>query len=188
DSGATDTGATDTGAANSGATAVGNDDVAKLRARLRPAGLAEELVAEGTITTRPGPLDVRLALEVHGRALSWKPLQPYLSGLGIAAVLEGGEVEGSLRGAVRVAAGVTAIEAQLTNVRFAQGTEELASLAAITLDGMQLSERGLHVSALDVDRPSLWLSRRADGNVSLLGLAFDPALQAMATRQPPAPP
>jgi hypothetical protein len=158
---------------------------AGLSAVLRAPGLLDVLRLDGSadLGARGGAADLRLALaglRPDGNA-------PYLHAAGLAPVLHAGSLELALDARWELpAAGGFRARAQLSDVRYADGDEELLALGTLGLtDVVRTREPDLlDVGAVECAGLRLPVRRDEDGRWRLLGLA----LGAPAGTPPAAPP
>ena len=138
-------------------------DPARLSGRLRIAGIVDELSLEGSLSSRPGPLDLRAQLAVNGTGLRGKLLAPYLAPLGIEPTLSQGRL--ALDVVAHVAESADGLHANLSlhDLTFTDGDTPLASLARLDVRELTAGGDGLAIAAIEVSQPFAALARDTDG-------------------------
>ena len=163
-------------------------DQAQLSAAFSAAGLARRFGLEGTIDTRPGPLDLGLDLAVRGEELSLDALEPYLEELGIESQLAGAGFQLDLEAGVRQAEQGLQAQLALTDLAFENAGETALGLKALRVPEVLVGEEQIRIGAIAIEEPVLRAARDAEGGLLALGLRMQPAVpDESQVEAPPAP-
>lgn len=152
----------------------------EISARLNAPGLIKSVSLVGQM--RPTPEKQALALRVQAGGIKPEVLEPYLKAIGIESSLQDGSFEAELTGELGTGAdGKPVASAQLTRIRFADGSE-LFALSDVKIAGIGWDSTGLlRIDSIDIAGPSLQARREASGEFSVLGL------RTTFSTTPPAP-
>ncbi|MCB9889426.1 MAG: DUF748 domain-containing protein [Planctomycetes bacterium] len=167
----------------------GDADFASLSLELGLTGLASQLSAVGAITTRPGPLDAAVDLQLRADGLSLMPLAPYLKDAGITPELAKGAAR--MRIEAKVTAGGTPgslqARARVSDLELVQeGSESPVQLKEVAIEGVSVADAGIEIAEVRVNGPVLRAARDADGSLHTMGLRIAPPRPAGKTEPAPA--
>ena len=166
---------------------------ASFRAQLASEGVVDSLALEGSIRSRPGPLDLEASLILRGENLRGERLRPYLEALGLVPLLAAGELRLDLNTRVRQAEDGLHADLELRDVLLAEGGSPLVALEELALAGLVLGDEGLAIEELRVAAPRAWVRRNAEGAIEVAGLRLGvdapvaPAAEAAALESPAEP-
>jgi len=174
----------------------GSPDAEPVPARLRFAcaqpGLVESIELAGTITSRPGPLDVAVDLQLDGTGLQANAVRPYLDELGIESELADATLALALQATARDVDGGMEVSAALRDLAFTNQEREWIALEALEVPSVELANDGrVTIDRVAIVRPRTFLEREADGTLVVAGLRLRPAAPATApetTAEPAAAP
>ena len=143
---------------------------ATFRAFLTAPGIAGEILAEGTVRSLPGPLDLELDVKVRGEALDGELLAPYLRRAGVDPVLRNGRVQLDIAGHLRTEDDVLVTDLTLRDGLVAQGETALVELGALEVQGLRSDAAGLRVERLFVGSPTAMVQKDDEGALLIAGL------------------
>jgi hypothetical protein len=157
---------------------------AKLRAVLRTPEVAE-LSLQGSLASRPGPLDVQASLQLVTDGMAAGPLAPYLASLGVHTTLRSGSLRATLNASARAQDGELHASATLTDLSLTDGDgPPLAALDALRASDVVVGPNGVRVGDVAIDAPRVRARRTADGAVEVVGFRFAPRPAAAAAPSP----
>ncbi|MCP3916793.1 MAG: DUF748 domain-containing protein [bacterium] len=154
-------------------------------------GLARACTITGSITTRPGPLDIDADLEIVGRGLRTEAVDALLAAAGIESTLTDGELRAHLVAAARQDGDDLHARLALTDVAFGDGGRELLALDALEVEELVVAPDRTSIASVAVRSPRAALGRGADGAFEVLGLRLvgaDPSAEADASAPTPQQP
>lgn len=158
---------------------------ATLRFDFAQPGLARELALEGTIASRPGPLDVALDLALRAEGLATRAVEPYLDAAGIESQLADASLALDLDATVRETDGGLALSASVTDLALTGAGREWIALERLAAPDVRVAPDGaIVVPRVDVVRPRAELDREADGSVVVAGLRFPASTGDPAAPEP----
>ncbi len=165
--------------------AIGGDarfdpSIARLYAQGDVGNLAGLLDLSGTLSTTALPLSADLQLALRGERLDLRSLAPYTNALGLTPTLERGEFTLELGAAARNGAGGWVFDSSLRNVQLREDQAVLASLETLAVKGLSIEPGKFALESLEIDRPTLALSRDGAGLIHVAGMRMDPRSEARA--------
>ena len=163
-------------------------DEARVRVRVVAPTLADELVLNGTIRSRPGPLDLGVLCEMSGSRIVAGPLAPLLARAGIDCRLASGRAHAVLEATAKQQQdGTLEATAALREVAFADGGDTpFVALSALHVEHVRIAGPAIDVGPITIDAPQLELGRDADGALRVGPLRILPR-EGAGTAAAPAP-
>ncbi len=158
---------------------------AALRLHTALEGLLEDLSLVGTITTRPGRLDLETDLVLAARGIDGEALVPFTRALGVEPLLRAGEL--GLRLDARLQepeVDVWRADLTLEDLRLIDGETRWLGLERLALEGVRSDGERLEIESIAVVRPEASVERDADGGLRAAGMRLLPA----SGSSPAAPP
>lgn len=143
---------------------------ATVKAWSRARDVVKDIAVSGTITTKPGPLD--LALEITGKAsgITAVRLQPYIDPTGIQEQLQEAALSGSVSLQVaQVPAGLRA-SLEMRDLEFRNADASITGAKLVRVEDVLLAPEQLSVESIEVVDASLKVSRDPVGALLALGL------------------
>jgi hypothetical protein len=143
-----------------------------LRAWLAMPGVAEKLSVEGTVTPRAGALAADL--KVSGEGITGDAVKSYLAPFGVEPVLKDGSLVLALRASLLQLEDGLGATLAVTDLRYADGEDELAGVAALRIDGVEFHPDQLVIGEVAVDKPRARAVRDVDGSMLAGGIRIAP--------------
>jgi hypothetical protein len=150
---------------------------AKLTPGVGDLSLEAKIVPDPAAPTVSGLLVVKHA--------SWKPLAAYLEPEGIEPLMERGRIEAAISARARVKGGaVSDTSVKLGPLAIKHGTDELAAIDAITLEGTSVDPKShdTNLGDLTVSGIRARATREADGSIVALGMRIKPKAETAQTK------
>ncbi|MBL8863092.1 MAG: DUF748 domain-containing protein [Planctomycetes bacterium] len=136
----------------------------------RAAALVRDVSVAGTLTTRPGPLDLALELEVGVRGVTAAELQPYIDPTGLQEQL----VDASMAARVALQVARDAVgwrgELELAEARLENGGRTVLGATLLGVRGVRLEGERVRIELVDVTDAHVHVARDPVGALLALGL------------------
>ncbi|MFT5057997.1 MAG: hypothetical protein ACI89E_000768, partial [Planctomycetota bacterium] len=147
---------------------------ANLEMWFRADGLAQRLALQGTLQSQPGPLDLAVNLNVIGQDLELTAVQPWLAEAGIESLWQDAQLALRIDAHVQQIADETHLSVQLADLKFENQGQSWLSMGALSVPSVVLSDSGITLQPIRIDRPELLLRRDGQGVLQALALRILP--------------
>ncbi len=147
-------------------------------------GLLQSADLTGKLLPRKNSLG--FGLSATASQMNLTPLAPYLVPEGILPLMMDGNLSAGIKGKLEKTASGYNGEFQAANVLLKNGTDTLASLAALNISGVRVSPHGLAIADCSATKPWIHIGRTKQGQLEALGLRFVPA--SSVANNPPVQP
>lgn len=158
-----------------------NSTPGELKAWLEAPNTAERIDVTGTLQPSPHALDVKI--NVKGSGITAASAAPYLKSVGIEPVLSNGMLNLDASASLKQSPGKLDVAMSLSNIKFADGEQELLGLDDLTVQNLSLGEE-ISLETLAIKRPRAVIRRDEQGRFIAAGMRTIPAAPST---QPVAP-
>ncbi|MHC4390414.1 MAG: DUF748 domain-containing protein, partial [Planctomycetota bacterium] len=136
-------------------------------------GAIDRFGLEADFSASPHQAQVRGELEASGVALD--RLKELLAAKGLESRLQAGRFRTGFEASVQLRKDLILAEASVTATRFGDGDQDVCSLEALRVEGVEVRPQAIAVGAIVVERPWALLEREPDGKtLRVLGLRTIP--------------
>ncbi|MFT4538067.1 MAG: hypothetical protein ACI841_002077 [Planctomycetota bacterium] len=147
-------------------------------------GLAQELALQGSLLSKPGPLDLTVDMTLSGRGLSLDAVEPWLTELGIESQLVDGRFDAKFDTTLVQRGDDLHASFELNNLAYGTEDELWLGLERVSLPNIVAGPNGVRVGELLIDAPFLALARDAEGGLQALGIRIPPPVPSDGTAAP----
>ncbi|MCY2959104.1 MAG: DUF748 domain-containing protein [Planctomycetota bacterium] len=143
---------------------------AKVKVWSRAQDVVKDVAVTGTVTTKPGPLD--LAVELSGKVsgITAVRLQPYIDPTGLQEQLQEAALSGAMRLRLAQADGGLRADLELRDVEFTNADASVTGAKLVRFQDVFLGSERLEVASVEVVDGRLHVSRDPVGALLALGL------------------
>ncbi len=145
---------------------------AKLRAWLQSPDIAEQIELTGSLSA--GKSGMSLGLELIGRELSAKKINPYLRDLGIEAAIANGGLRAGLAGKLDWSEGNLNASVNIHDAVLRDNDANYAALKSMDIEKLQIKDGNISIEKVAIDQPYLAVSREHAGNLNVAGIRILP--------------
>ncbi|MFT5050678.1 MAG: hypothetical protein ACI8QZ_002080 [Chlamydiales bacterium] len=126
------------------------------------------------LTTRPGPLDLDLAVLLSGESVDLTPFDRFFDRLGLEPDLKHGTLAARIKASVAVQGDETRLGLQLSDISLAEAGAELAALDLLRIDEIVLGPAATGISSVQLDGLRADVRRDGDSVLHLAGVSIPP--------------
>ncbi|MBN1973927.1 MAG: DUF748 domain-containing protein, partial [Sedimentisphaerales bacterium] len=145
---------------------------ATLRAWLQSPDIAEQIEMTGSLTA--GKSGMSLGLELIGRELSARKINPYLRDFGIEAAIANGGLRAGLAGELDWSEGNLNASVNFHDVIMRDNDANFAALKSMDVEKIQIKDGNISIEKIEIDQPYLAVSREHTGNLNVSGIRILP--------------
>lgn len=157
-----------------------------LEGRMELIGIARSIELDGTIETRPGPLDADLMLTLSGDGVRYDGLRDVLEASGIEPAMQDGSLELHVEAAARAtSSGATRARASLERFVLRNAEEVLARVEGLEVEDAVIEDARTEIGSITLASAAVPVARAEDGTLLALGLRIGgaaPGAESAAAR------
>jgi hypothetical protein len=156
---------------------------AKLRAWLKSPDIIEQVELTGSLSARKAGMS--LGLELTGRELSAKKINPYLRDFGIEAAIANGGLRAGLTSELDWSEGDLNCSVNIHDAALRDNDANFVALKRMDIEKLQIKDGNIIIEKVAIDQPYLAVGREQTGNLNIAGIRILP-VQASDTQTEPA--
>ncbi len=145
---------------------------ARLRAWLQSPDIAEQIELTGSLSARKSGMS--LGLEIVGKELSAKKINPYLRDFGIEAVIANGGLRAGLVGEIDWSEDNMNASVNIHDAVLRDNDANYAALKSMDIEKIQIKDGNISIEKIEIDQPYLAVSRENAGNLNVAGIRILP--------------
>ena len=143
----------------------------------------DTLRIDGTVVPLGTPFGADLAVQLGG--FDATRLAPYFEAAGVSCLLRDAQARFALQAQMELQQGRLSGDVSLSDVALVHDDESLASLGALRLRGVDVGEKRLAASAIEIDAPVLRATRDAAGTWAAFGVSFGSGASSASVERTP---
>jgi len=153
----------------------GESQTGKLTLRLGAEGIVQQLVLQGTVESRPGPLDLTADLALQLTGIQGGQAAAWMEAAGLQSAWADGRFALALHAVVAQRGDVLHADAELGKLALDNAGQRWLGLERLSFGGVEFGAAGLRVGALELAGLDLRAERDAQGGVLFAGVRLPPA-------------
>jgi len=143
---------------------------AEVRVWSRAKELLKDLALEGSLASRPGPLDLTLSIRGAASGIRARRLQPYIDPLGMEEQVQEAEISGALEASIAEESGRFRAGAELRDFAIKNAGEPVLGAGLASLRDARFGDGFLEIGALEIAQGRMNVARDPAGALLALGL------------------